>query len=266
MTPTTRSTRPPTMLLVTCEHGGYDIPPQYRQVFAGWDDMLRSHRGHDPGALVLARDFAAFYGAPLIASTVSRLLVELNRSAHHRKIFSERTRALPEAEKACILAAYYTPYRRSVEDHVADAVAAGARVLHVSCHTFTPVLDGSERNTDVGLLYDPRRSGERGLCEAWSRALGARIAPLRVRRNYPYRGYDDGLTTSLRRKFPDDAYLGVEIEVNQKHALARNGTFATIRDALVHTLGALPDAPFRPATATCGANPATAERRRTAQA
>ncbi|MEP7206945.1 MAG: N-formylglutamate amidohydrolase [Casimicrobiaceae bacterium] len=252
-------------LLVTCEHGGHDIPPEYKKVFAGWDDTLRSHRGHDPGALVLARDFAAFYGAPLVASTVSRLLVELNRSAHHRKIFSERTRALPEAEKTRILAAYYTPYRHSVEDHVARAVAAGARVLHVSCHTFTPVLDGSARNTDVGLLYDPRRGRERALCEAWSRALGVRIAPLRVRRNYPYRGSDDGFTTALRRKFPDDAYLGVEIEVNQKHALANSESFATIRDALVRTLADLPDAPHGPAATNIAATAPTAERRRAAR-
>jgi hypothetical protein len=35
-----------------------------------------------------------------------------------------------------------------------------------------------------------------------------------VRRNYPYRGAADGLTTSLRRKLNTPRYLGIEIEVN----------------------------------------------------
>jgi hypothetical protein len=36
--------------------------------------------------------------------------------------------------------------------------------------------------------------------------------------NYPYQGKADGFTTTLRRKWPADSYVGIEIEVNQKWA------------------------------------------------
>ena len=43
-----------------------------------------------------------------------------------------------------------------------------------------------------------------------------------VRRNYPYLGTADGLTTCLRKRFAPRAYLGIELEINQKHINADN--------------------------------------------
>jgi hypothetical protein len=85
------------------------------------------------------------------------------------------------------------------------------------------------------LLYDPRRRDERVFCERWGRLLAQRIAPLRVRRNYPYRGYDDGLTTALRRRFPADRYIGVEIEVNQKHPLGHAAGWRRLRAVIAQS-------------------------------
>jgi hypothetical protein len=58
----------------------------------------------------------------------------------------------------------------------------------------------------------------------------------RVRRNYPYRGDADGLTTHLRERLPAREYVGVELEVNQ--ALVRQGGAAWrhTRAVLVATL------------------------------
>lgn len=227
------------MLLVTCEHGGNRIPREYRRLFAGHAATLSSHRGFDPGALALAKDVADALGAPLVASTVSRLLVELNRSSHHRALFSERTRDLAPDEKQRIIANYYNPYRHEVERRASEAIAVGRRVFHLSCHSFTPMLHGETRTADVGLLYDPTRAMERDLCVRWSALLRSRITPLRVRRNYPYRGYDDGLTTFLRRRFPAGAYAGVEIEVNQKHVTAGGTRWKTLRRHIVESVSEL---------------------------
>ena len=213
---------PPIDILVTCEHGGNRIPAEYRTLFRGHTRLLASHRGYDPGALDLGRTFARVLDAPLVASTVSRLLIELNRSPRHPALYSTVTRALARHEKARIVTRYYEPYRREVEEHVARAPKRGEVMLHVSAHSFTPVLKGEVRTADVGLLYDPARPLERALCEAWSALLQSRIAPLRVRRNYPYRGTADGLTTYLRRRYDADHYLGVEVEMNQRHV--RKGT------------------------------------------
>ena len=42
-----------------------------------------------------------------------------------------------------------------------------------------------------------------------------------MRRNYPYAGKGDGLTSYLRRRFPPGAYVGIELEVNQRHCPRR---------------------------------------------
>ena len=56
----------------------------------------------------------------------------------------------------------------------------------------------------------------------------------RVRRNYPYRGAADGLTTALRRLFKPKDYLGLEIEINQ--ALLASVSFHNVARTLVETI------------------------------
>lgn len=223
-------------LVLTCEHGGKRVPREYGRLFRGAAKVLSSHRGWDPGALDLARRMARRTGRRLHACTWTRLLVEPNRSTHNPRIWSEFTRDLPRAERERILERYWRPHRREVEAAFDAAVRQAGSVLHVAVHSFTPVLHGVRRNADIGLLYDPRRPAERALCERWSRCLGERAAPLRVRRNYPYRGYADGLTTYLRRGYARKGYIGVEVEVNQKHVLAGGRAWRRLREALVQSL------------------------------
>ena len=228
--------------LVTCEHGGNRIPAPYRALFDGHAALLDTHRGYDPGALLMARQLSSALRAPLVTSTVSRLLIDLNRSAGHPQLFSMATRGVPPAMRRSIVAAHYLPYRGQVERYVARAVSRGRRVIHVSAHSFTPELHGKLRRADVGLLYDPRRRGEVRLCARWKSAL-ADIAPdLSVHRNYPYAGKGDGLTSYLRRRFPPAAYVGVELEVNQRIVFAGGRRWTVLRRVLADSLhAALPN-------------------------
>jgi len=203
---------------------------------------LQSHRGWDPGALELAEHFAARYHAPLFASTVTRLLVELNRSLHHRRLFSEFMRSLTAAEKEDILAAYYLPHRQAVEEHIARERDRGRCVVHIGVHTFTPVLDGEVRQADIGLLYDPKRPAERAWCDAWQSRLAETAPALRVRRNYPYLGTADGFTTYLRTRFADRDYAGIELEVNQRFPLQAKAAWRKLQAALVTSLSAAANA------------------------
>jgi len=202
-------------IVVSCEHGGHRIPAHYRSLFAGHERVLISHRGWDPGALGLARAIARACHAPLVATTTSRLLVECNRSIGHPQLFSEFTRRLPPDERARLLERYYRPHRREVEEIITRALESHERVLHVGVHTFAPVLKGTRRRADVGLLYDPRRPFEHALADALVVHLGLGAPALVVRRNYPYRGWTDGLTTTLRSWLPRGQYAGIELEVNQ---------------------------------------------------
>jgi predicted N-formylglutamate amidohydrolase len=225
-----------TRLLVTCEHGGNRIPAQYRTLFKKYRAALESHRGYDAGALAVARDFSRAFDAELVYSTTSRLLVELNRSPNHRQLLSDATRELPAAARERLLQRHYWPYRNWVEAQVMASIKDGERVLHVSSHSFTPRLNGIVRNADIGLLYDPRRATERAFCRVWQARMETANPRLVVRLNYPYRGSADGLTTHLRRLHGNSDYAGIEIEVNQKHALGDTAAWATLRKLLVETL------------------------------
>jgi predicted N-formylglutamate amidohydrolase len=209
-------------VVVTCEHGGNRVPAAYLDLFRHHQRLLNSHRGYDPGALELARACARRLKAPLHFATVTRLLVELNRSIGHRSHFSVVTRSLGQQAREALVKNYYLPYRQRVETEIAAAIAAKCRAIHFSMHTFTSQLDGQVRNADVGLLYDPRRSGEVAICAALRRNLGLRRPDMVVRMNYPYEGKADGLTTTLRKTWSPTSYVGIEIEVNQKWPLGRD--------------------------------------------
>ena len=151
-------------IVLSCEHGGNRIPAVYRNLFAKAGDVLTTHRGLDIGALAVARRMSSVLSVPLVYSDISRLLVELNRSRHHRGLFSEYTRDCGPGMQEQILQRYYFPYRQQLETLIRDRINRKHVVTHLSIHSFTPELDGKVRNTDIGLLYDPARSREAAFC------------------------------------------------------------------------------------------------------
>ena len=223
-------------LLFTCEHARNAIPARYRDVAERAGSELETHRGYDPGTLELGRDLARRYRSPLIDARYSRLLVELNRSPWHPRLWSEFSRDLPSEEKRALLEEYYFPHRESVMEKIREVLADDGKLLHVAVHSFTPVLQGETRNAEVGFLYDPSRPLEKSVCARWREEL-RRIAPeWRVRMNYPYRGVADGLTPHLRKHFSEDRYAGVELEVNQRLVLESPAVWKTARKRLVESL------------------------------
>lgn len=223
-------------LVFSCEHGGHRVPAAHTTLFAGAAAVLASHRGWDPGALVLARQFAAAFAAPLFAATTTRLLVDLNRSPGHRQLFSEFTRGLPRRARDELMARHYRPHRDAVEAAVAQHLAAHGRVLHIASHSFTPVWHGVLRPVDVAWLYDPRRAAEARFAARWMAALAVRAPELRLRRNHPYQGRCDGLASLLRTRAGDGRYLGIELEVNQRFAAQGGAVWKRLRADLVASL------------------------------
>jgi predicted N-formylglutamate amidohydrolase len=200
--------------LLTCEHGGHEVPARWKRLFRGAGLVLRSHRGWDRGALATFRILAPAVADASFFATTTRLLVDLNRSVGHRALFSEFTRQLPEPEREAILETHYYAWRDAVISQIDAWRAAGDSVLHVSVHSFTPALNGVVRNADIGLLYDPGRPWERAICRRWRTILRDKAPDARVRLNYPYRGTADGFTKHLRRRFPE-GYAGIELELNE---------------------------------------------------
>jgi predicted N-formylglutamate amidohydrolase len=223
-------------LVITCEHGGNRIPEPYRDLFRPYRASLHSHRGFDAGSLPMARALARAFGAPLAAATVSRLLVDLNRSVGHPRLHCAVVRKLPAPVRARILERHYQPYRTQAEHLVMEGIARHGRVVHLSSHSFTPEMDGKTREADIGLLYDPARPGEVALAARWKAAIEARAPELTVRRNYPYAGRNDGLTTSLRKRLSPELYVGVELELNQKHVRRGGRQWTALRETVIASL------------------------------
>lgn len=203
----------PASILLTCEHAGNKIPVACQALFRGKEALLQSHRGWDPGAMIIARHLETVLHLPLFHNDTSRLVVEVNRSADSPELFSVETSRLSKGEKEGLLKSIYYPFRKSVEDHLKELLPP---VLHLSIHTFTPVLDGRPRELEVGILFDPSRTFESAVAEVLRDRLAELLSGWRIQYNEPYKGVDDGFTTTLRSKYADHHYAGIEIEANQK--------------------------------------------------
>ncbi len=208
----------PRSLLVTVEHSSNRLPAELEGLGLS-SETLESHVAWDPGAHELGLALHQALGGALIEGQWSRLLVDLNRSSTNwRKIAPARSfgvdipgnAGLSRDEIKKRVETYWTPFRDQAHEVVANAGAC----LHVSVHTFTPVLGKDVRDFDLAVLYDPRRLVER----EYGRTLFAywRDVGWKARRNAPYRGIGDGHVTTLRREFPESRYAGLEIEVNQR--------------------------------------------------
>ena len=199
--------------ILSCEHASHHLPEAYTNLYTL--TFRQTHRGYDRGAFDAFKALQASLNLWGVAGKYSRLLIDLNRSLESPGIFSLRSERLAQSQKQHIIDTIYKPYRNAVFNKVKEEVAKGRQVVHLSLHSFTPVLRGVKRTCDVGLLYDPARSFELQLCQRFFSALSL-IPRLRVAYNQPYSGTEDGLTTYLRSHFSNEQYAGIEIEFNQR--------------------------------------------------
>ncbi|MDX2109055.1 MAG: N-formylglutamate amidohydrolase [Verrucomicrobiota bacterium] len=222
------------------EHGSAgDSPASFPQIGQAGHAPLEEHRWWDPGAKTIASALGSRLLCPIFFGHYSRLLIDLNRSPENPQRWSEFTQSLTAEEKKLIEDTCYWPYWSRVHQTVAHKLSAGNRVLHLSIHSFTPVLNGAVRTMDMGLLFDPSRELEVCFCNDWGAQLTAALPAMTVAHNEPYRGTDDGLTTYLRHRFADTDYAGVEFELNFKHVHSDtwNETAERIVEATVKAVG-----------------------------
>lgn len=213
-------------LMLTCEHASNHVPATFKKFVPA--DVLETHRAYDIGARAMFRKLVKFAKPEFYCEgKFSRLFVDLNRTITNKVVFSEfydaqDSRVQTAAAKMKAQAtAYWRDYRENVEKFVAQNIdagkngAEGAAIVHLGIHSFTPMLNGKVRNTDIGILYDPARPLERAYANVIKAEIKRLYPKMKVRFNYPYKGTSDGLTTTLRKKF-GPRYVGIEIEINQK--------------------------------------------------
>ena len=208
----------PTMkLILTCEHGGNFLPKEYRILFQQNQHVLETHRGYDLGSLDVYK-FLKPLADFSIANETSRLLIEVNRSLHHKNLFSEFSKNLSTTDKNHLIKTIYLPYRNQVEKKIKSYIKNNDMVCHLSIHSFTPIFNNIDRLCDIGILYDSKNQIEKEFSRSFKSVLLEVNPHYKVRFNYPYLGKADGFTTYLRKQFPLN-YMGIEIELNQKYSI-----------------------------------------------
>jgi len=223
-------TNKPRILIISCEHAVNTVPCEYQHLFKHDQHVLQTHRAIDFGASEIASYLALSLHAACVQATVTRLLIDCNRSLNHPSCLSEWSQSLASTEKETLITQYYHPFRHQLIHLLEACINRGQPVFHLSVHSFTPMLHGITRTNDIGLLYDPSRHPEKQWAYHWKKRLH-QTSSYRVQMNTPYRGTSDGFTRTLRQKYTETDYLGLELEINQ--ALM---TSVTSRAHLAHTL------------------------------
>ena len=210
------------ILILTCEHASNKLPAAFKKAVPA--EVLKTHRAYDIGAVQVFRKLVKFAKPEFYCEgKFSRLFVDLNRTITNKSAFSDYLRNNENAKAEAT--AYWNEYRAAIEKFVDFALKPKTRaaksepeIVHLGIHSFTPVLNGKVRNTDIGILYDPTRPQERAYANVIKDEIKRLYPAMKVRFNYPYKGTSDGLTTTLRKKFGPQ-YVGIEIEINQKFFL-----------------------------------------------
>lgn len=175
--------------MLVCDHASNRIPAPYGNLGLKPHQRL-THIAWDPGALAVSLQLADLLDAPLVQSTVSRLVVDCNRGPRAVDLIpvvSERTDipanvGLPDSERAARLAAYHAPFHAAIDAVLDQRLHEGREAILVAIHSFTPTYKDVPRPWPIGLIP--------GIEEALTRALQAALATedptLNIGWNEPY--------------------------------------------------------------------------------
>ncbi|HEY9012536.1 MAG TPA: N-formylglutamate amidohydrolase [Devosia sp.] len=185
--------------LLVCDHASNRIPPRYGDLGLLPHQRLM-HIAWDPGALAVAIRLSGLLDAPLIHSTVSRLIIDCNRD-HDAidliPVISERTEipaniGLSQAERDFRIASYHQPFHVAIESAIEERLQAGMETILVTVHSFTPTYKDVVRPWPIGLIHGV----EERFSHALLAALQAEDPELNVGWNQPYSARN-GVTYTL---------------------------------------------------------------------
>jgi predicted N-formylglutamate amidohydrolase len=201
--------------VLVVDHASNHVPDRWAGLGLG-EDALSWHIAWDPGAREVSRLLAQLLDAPMVAATVSRLVVDVNRPLGSRTLMPPTGEDMPIPGNAAIsvedralrLSMVYEPYHGAVADLVSrQRDLCGGGVAVIAIHSFTPVFKGQARHLHVGVLFDRDEALGR-------RVLGALEVEdgLIARANEPYSPSDEVYFT-LDKHAQSRGFASVMIEI-----------------------------------------------------
>lgn len=210
--------------VLLCDHARNRFPARYGDLGLTPTQRLM-HIAWDPGALGVAMRLSDRLDAPLIYSSVSRLIVDPNRAPDAPDLIpswseNEAIAAnanLADAERAARIAAFHTPYHAAIDAVISARTTAPAPIV-VAIHSFTPTYDGVARPWPAGIL--PAR--DTGFSAKLRDTLSPLISEGPLGWNEPYPG-TDAFSYTIRRHADGNGLPGTVIEIRQDEILEPSG-------------------------------------------
>jgi predicted N-formylglutamate amidohydrolase len=202
-------------LVLLCDHASNYFPPPYDHCLGVSDVEKSAHISWDPGALGVAKALSKVLDAPLVHTTVSRLVIDCNREEHRDDLapsVSELTeisgnKDLSDEERTFRLNLVHRPFHNAIDKLLSVRKERGLPSAVVSIHTYTPVYKGQNRPWEIGLIYE----NDRRLADPVLDALKER-GDLIVGDNEPY-APSDGVYYTVRRHGEDRSLPCLMIEI-----------------------------------------------------
>lgn len=211
--------------VIVCDHASNRIPEKYGDLGLTATERL-SHIAWDPGALAVSRQMSELLDAPLVQSTVSRIVIDCNRELDAPDLIwtlSEATRIaanenLDAAERQYRIDHFHRPYHASIETLLEARRHAGQETILVCMHSFTPVYLGVARPWPIGLIHGTDTHYTRALFDA----LKADEPALNVGWNEPYAALN-GVTLTLEKHGDGRGLEATMIEIRNDEILEPAG-------------------------------------------
>ncbi|MCK7612923.1 N-formylglutamate amidohydrolase [Roseibium sediminicola] len=202
-------------IVLVCDHASNFFPPPYDTSLNVSEADKSAHIAWDPGALGVARGLSRALDAPLVFTTVSRLIIDCNREESRADLIpclSETTeisgnRDLSPEEKSFRIDLAHRPFHTAIDKVLNERKDRDLPSAVVSIHSFTPVYKGKSRPWEIGLIYET----DRRLADPVLADLAAR-GDLTVGDNEPY-SPADGVYYTIRRHGEDRQLPCLMIEI-----------------------------------------------------
>jgi len=148
-------------LLLVCDHASNRFPQSLGSMGLDYLDRV-SHMTLDIGAGAIAESLADKLGATALLCQYSRLVVDCNRKLSDNSVFLENSEGvdipgnqnLQITEKERRVSEIYWPYHNAIEAQIYRLRDQYINPIVISIHSFTPVMNGEDREWEMGVLWD----------------------------------------------------------------------------------------------------------------